>query len=226
VIRNILFDWSGTLVDDLPAVWTATNHVFLQAGLPELTLEQFRAEFCLPFTRFYERFTPQIPMTQLEEWFHAGFRQVQHTVMPLPHARPFLEFCQGRGVRAFVLSTVHREHFAVQSARTGFGIFFDQLYVEIRDKRKKIHDILAENHLAPGETIFIGDMEHDIETARHGGIGACAVLTGYNSLAQLRAAEPDLIVEHLGELREFFERTEMELRPRPDPSTQRPEYPS
>ena len=23
VIRNIIFDWSGTLVDDLPAVWQA-----------------------------------------------------------------------------------------------------------------------------------------------------------------------------------------------------------
>src|SRR5438270_555917 len=43
VIRNIIFDWSGTLVDDLPAVWKATNSVFVQAQCPELTLEQFRA---------------------------------------------------------------------------------------------------------------------------------------------------------------------------------------
>jgi ADP-ribose pyrophosphatase YjhB (NUDIX family) len=48
-------------------------------------------------------------------------------------------------------------------------------------------------------------MEHDIETARHGGIHSCAVLTGYNTLDQLRAAEPDLIVEHLGELRRILE---------------------
>ncbi len=44
-------------------------------------------------------------------------------------------------------------------------------------------------------------MEHDIETAKHGGVHSCAVLTGYNTLEQLRAAKPDLIVEHLGELR-------------------------
>ena len=49
-----------------------------------------------------------------------------------------------------------------------------------------IHRILEENNLPPAETIFIGDMQHDIETARHGGIGSCAVLTGYNSLPQLR----------------------------------------
>ena len=36
MIRNIIFDWSGTLVDDLPAVWQASNFVFRQAGVPEL----------------------------------------------------------------------------------------------------------------------------------------------------------------------------------------------
>ncbi len=64
---------------------------------------------------------------------------------------------------------------------------------------------------APDETLFIGDMQHDIETARHGGIHSCAVLTGYNTLEQLRAAEPDLIVEHLGELRQFLQQNELHL---------------
>src|SRR5438309_1179208 len=103
VIRNIIFDWSGTLVDDLPAVSTAT----------------------------------------------------------------------------------------------GFGKYIERQYVSVIDKRKVIHRILAENKLLPEETLFVGDMQHDIETARHGGVASCAVLTGYNSLQQLRASEPDVIVEHL-----------------------------
>jgi phosphoglycolate phosphatase-like HAD superfamily hydrolase/ADP-ribose pyrophosphatase YjhB (NUDIX family) len=212
VIRNVIFDWSGTLVDDLPAVWAATNHVLSRAGIPEMTLERFRAEFCLPFTRFYERHTPEVPLAQLEEWFHGHFREVQDSVQPLPHAREFLEFCRERSLRTFVLSTVHREHFAVQCQRTGFAAYLDRPYVEIWDKRKKIHELLAENGLAPSETVFIGDMEHDIETARHGGVESCAVLTGYNSYTQLRAAGPDLVVEHLGELREVLERNGMKLR--------------
>src|SRR6185369_13937776 len=104
-----------------------------------------------------------------------------------------------------------------------FGSLVDRPYVGVWDKRKKIHEILSENGLQPDETLFIGDMEHDIETARHGGIGSCAVLTSYNSLAQLEAAGPDLIVEHLGELREFLERTGMELRPAQASSAPGPE---
>ena len=189
MIRNIIFDWSGTLVDDLPAVWQATNYVLAQAKRPEMSLEQFRAEFCLPFTIFYERHTPHVPLAQLEGWFHSRFRQVQDSVCALPHAREFLEFCRAANLRTFLLSTVHRDHFAVQSASTGFGPFLDKGYLNVWDKREKIHEILEENGLVPDETLFIGDMQHDIETARHGGIHSCAVLTGYNTLDQLRAAQ-------------------------------------
>jgi ADP-ribose pyrophosphatase YjhB (NUDIX family) len=91
----------------------------------------------------------------------------------------------------------------------------DKPYVNVWDKREKIHEILRENGLHPHETLFIGDMQHDIETARHGGIHSCAVLTGYNTLTQLRLAQPDLIVEHLGELRELLEGNGLDLKATP-----------
>jgi phosphoglycolate phosphatase-like HAD superfamily hydrolase/ADP-ribose pyrophosphatase YjhB (NUDIX family) len=212
MIRNIIFDWSGTLVDDLPAVWQATNYVLTQAERPEMTLEEFRAEFCLPFTIFYDRHTPHVALPQLEEWFHNRFRQVQDSVCALPHAREFLEFCRARKLRTFLLSTVHRDYFAQQSAVTGFAEYLDRPYLNVWDKRKKIHEILEENQLRPEETLFIGDMQHDIETARHGGVQSCAVLTGYNTLDQLRAAEPDLVVEHLRELRDILELNGLHLK--------------
>src|SRR5437016_378744 len=213
MIRNIIFDWSGTLVDDLPAVWKATNYVLTQAERAEMTLEQFRAEFCLPFNLFYDRHIPHITLSQLEEWFHSRFRQVQDSVCELPHAREFLEFCRAKKLRTFLLSTVHRDHFAVQSTNTGFGQYLDRPYLNVWDKRKKIHEILEENQLKADETLFIGDMQHDIETAKHGGIHSCAVLTGYNTLEQLRAAEPDVIVEHLRELRDILEQNDLNLKP-------------
>jgi len=212
VIRNIIFDWSGTLVDDLPAVWKATNYVLAQSERAEMSLEQFRAEFQLPFTSFYDKHTPHVPLPQLETWFHSEFKQAQDSVCELPHARDFLEFCRQRKLRTFLLSTVHADHFAVQAEVTGFGKYLDKPYVGVWDKRKKIHEILEENNLKPDETLFIGDMQHDIETARHGGIHSCAVLTGYNTLSQLRVAEPELIVEHMGELKRILESNDLNLK--------------
>ncbi len=212
MIRNIIFDWSGTLVDDLPAVWKASNFVLSQAGKAEMSLDTFRAEFQLPFTTFYDKHTPEVPMPRLEGWFHEGFRREQHSVVALPHAQEFLHFCRARQVRTFLLSTVHPDYWAEQSSVTGFGSFIDLPYNGVWDKRQKIHEILTANNLNPDETLFIGDMEHDIDTARHGGIHSVAVLTGYNTLEQLRRAKPDLIVEHLGELRELMQQSEMQLK--------------
>ncbi len=211
MIRNIIFDWSGTLVDDLPAVLKASNFVLTQAGKPEMSLDTFRAEFSLPFTKFYDRHTPDVPMPQLEEWFHASFRDAQDSVRELPHARDFLKFCRARKIRTFLLSTVHADYFKVQCGVTGFDVFLDRPYTDVWDKREKIHEILRENNLKPDETLFIGDMEHDIETAKHGGVHSCAVLTGYNTLKQLRAAQPDLIVEHLAELRGLLEQNDFNI---------------
>lgn len=204
MIRNVIFDWSGTLVDDLPAVWRASNILLTRAGRPELSLEDFRASFSLPFRGFYERQLPDIPLDTLERWFHEVFEQVQSSVVELPHARDFLEFCRANSIRTALLSSIHRRQFAEQVARIGFDQWLDHTCIEAWDKRQRVHELLANAHMHPGETLLVGDMEHDIETAHHAGLMSCAVLTGYNNLAQLRAARPHLIVEHLGELRRIL----------------------
>ena len=61
----------------LPVVWQATNFVMRQAGLPELTLDRFRAEFALPFSDFYSRMVPHISLDQLEKWFHSHFGEIE-----------------------------------------------------------------------------------------------------------------------------------------------------
>jgi phosphoglycolate phosphatase-like HAD superfamily hydrolase len=223
VIRNIIFDWSGTLVDDLPAVLAATNHVFAKSGRPPMGIDEFRAEFCLPFTHFYDKHTPNIPLPILEDWFHQYFKTAQHLVTDLEHAREFLRFCRERAIRMFVLSTIHEEYFVIHTKLNGFGRFFERAYLAVRDKRAKIGEVLAENRLAPDETLFIGDMQHDIDTARHGGILSCAVLTGYNRIEQLRASDPHIIVENLGQLRRILDDNNFELPAAgPDVSPSRP----
>jgi HAD superfamily hydrolase (TIGR01549 family) len=213
VIRNIIFDWSGTLVDDLPAVLQASNRVLTLSGRPPMSLAQFRAEFQLPFTKFYDKHTPEVPFEKLEEWFHTSFREAQGAVVELPHARDFLQFCRAAGLRTFLLSSVFTSHYEAQNRVIGFDVFLDKPYTAVHDKREKIHELLRENNLVPDETLFIGDMEHDIATARHGGVHSCAVLTGYNTLEQLRAARPDLIVENLGELKRGLLKHHFALKP-------------
>ena len=212
MIRNIIFDWSGTLVNDLPGVWMATNHVLEKAGVPALTLDEFRNEFQLPFTGFYERFTPDIPLETLEGWFHGSFRIVCGEVTALPHGNDFLDFCKTRKIRCFILSTVNSDYFAVQAANAGMDRCFEKLYLGIWDKRDKIHEIIQANNLLKDETLYVGDMQHDVETAHHGGIHSCALLTGYNTLDQLRQSRPSVLVSDLEELKTLLLNNDMALQ--------------
>jgi phosphoglycolate phosphatase len=203
-IRNVILDWSGTLVNDLPPVFDTTNHVFATFGLPALTLEEFRREFCLPIRKFYERRIPHAPQAKLEEVFLTRYREVQDELTLLPHTMEFLKFCRRDGFGVFIASTVDPHTYEYQTKRFGLTGLITKSYIGIEDKTEKIHHILEENRLAPEATLFVGDMEHDIETGQKGGIHTCAVLTGYNHAEKLRALQPDLVCEHLGELQEIL----------------------
>jgi phosphoglycolate phosphatase-like HAD superfamily hydrolase/ADP-ribose pyrophosphatase YjhB (NUDIX family) len=196
-IKNVIFDWSGTLVDDFEPVWQATNDIFRLYGLSEFTRDEFREKFFLPFPEFYARYMPETALAQLEHHFHDSFRLLRATVEPLPYAREILEYCQGAGIRVFLLSTIHAEHYEVQAERLDLKKYFAQAYVQALDKRDTIQELIAEHRLNPLETLFVGDMRHDIESARHGGARSCAVLTGYDSLDKLKTACPDYLFRNL-----------------------------
>jgi phosphoglycolate phosphatase-like HAD superfamily hydrolase/ADP-ribose pyrophosphatase YjhB (NUDIX family) len=204
MLRNLLLDWSGTLVDDLPPVIGATNYVLEHYGRAPLTREEFRTSFRLPFTEFYEEFLPDVPLPDLDVLFHRRFVEIQDDVTPLPGLYEFLDFCRAGGRRLFLLSSMKLAHFEVQVEKLGLRNYFEHPYVGIPDKRAKIGEILETHGLVREETAFVGDMIHDVETARHGGVMSIAVLTGYDSVEKLTPSKPDVVVSSLHELRRLL----------------------
>jgi phosphoglycolate phosphatase len=205
-IRNVILDWSGTLVDDFNPVLEATNEIFKHYGKPPFSAEDFREKFYLPFPDFYKEYLPESALPELDHHYHTAFKLLQTGIAPLPHALDFLEYLQERQMPTFLLSTIHHEHFEAQGGRLGVKKYFKHAYTQALDKRKVILHLLAEHDLDAEETIFIGDMIHDIETARHAGVLSCAVLTGYDSLRKLKGASPDLLFRNLSEVQSYLER--------------------
>ncbi|HEY8966623.1 MAG TPA: HAD-IA family hydrolase [Candidatus Methylacidiphilales bacterium] len=201
VIKNLILDWSGTLVDDFPPVLTATNALFVKRGFPAFTRDEFREKFRLPYAEFYRDHLPHATMDELEADYQDAFRHIQGEIPLLPFARDFLDYARDRKMPLFLLSTIHPDHYEVQSSRLGIHDYFTQAYTRALDKRKTITVLLAEHGLDPAETLFVGDMTHDVETARHGGVMSCAVLTGYDSLAKLKTSSPDLLFQNLHQVR-------------------------
>jgi len=205
-IRNVILDWSGTLVDDFGPVLDATNEIFRHYGRPAFTAEDFREKFYLPFPEFYKEYLPESALPELDHHYRTAFKQLQTGIAPLPHSLDFLEYLREREMPTFLLSSIHHEHWEAQGSLIGVKHYFKQAYVQALDKRKVILHLLAEHDLNADETVFIGDMVHDVETARHAGVLSCAVLTGYDSLRKLKSANPDLLFRNLREVRDFLDR--------------------
>lgn len=206
MFRNLLFDWSGTLCNDLALTLDATNYVLAQYGHAPLSLEAFREEFQLPYPDYYARKTPGAPLEELERHYRYAFDRSPIGVTILPHARTFLDFCRARGIRCLALTSMDPAAFEAQARALGLFSYFEAIHSGIRNKVEHIGSLMAQHGLLAADTAFIGDMEHDIHAARHAGITGIGVLTGYNSPARLAAAGPDLIVPDLDALRRLMER--------------------
>lgn len=197
MIRHVILDWSGTLADDLSSVLIATNRIFAEYGRDPLTLEEFREHFRLPFSGFYADMLPEATAEGLEELYERFFHGFNDSIELLPGARDFLEFCKASGRRSYLLSSIKTSHFDIQADRLGVGRFFEVAYTQVMDKREKIREILKIHNMNPAETMFVGDMVHDIETARHGGVLDVAVLTGFDRIEKLLPASPTIIARDI-----------------------------
>lgn len=206
MFRNLIFDWSGTLCDDLALTLEATNYVLAQYDRPALTREQFRDEFQLPYPDYYARKTPEAKLVDLEKYYRHAFDNAVTQVSIIPHAREFMDFCRSRGIRCFILTSMDPRAFDEQARHLGLKDYFEHIHSGVRNKEEYIYNLLRQHELNPADTAFIGDMQHDINAAHSAGIIGIGVLTGYNNAAQLSVSSPDLTVPHLGALQSLMER--------------------
>ena len=206
MFRNLIFDWSGTLVDDMGPVIEATNTVLGKYGIAPYDREGFRRSFRLPYREFYEELLPGVDLEELEAHFRPAFDEATSLVTVLPHAREKLEWAKARGLRMFVLTSMDADTFMRQLEQFGMKGFFEETYAGVLDKREVIAAILESHGLVKDETAFVGDMTHDVETAKHGGISSIAVLTGYHHAEVLASVRPDITVPDLGVLVKMFDK--------------------
>ncbi len=206
MFRNLLFDWSGTLCDDLNLTLEATNYVMAQYNRPALSRKEFRNEFQLPYPKYYKWKIPEAQLEDLEKHYRFAFDNALNNVTVLPYAREFMNFCKGRGIRCFALTSMDPKAFDEQTDMLGFKPYFEEIHSGIRDKETHILKLMAQHGLKAEETAMIGDMQHDMNAAHCAGITGIGVLTGYNNAQQLAESAPHVTVPNLSALQSLLER--------------------
>lgn len=76
--RHLVWDWNGTLVDDLPLVVRATNAAFASVGGPVVTEAEHRRDFRRPIADYYAevlgRPVDEAEFIQLNKVFHDAYQ--------------------------------------------------------------------------------------------------------------------------------------------------------
>lgn len=200
MIRNLLFDWSGTLADDLDNVLQAVNGMLGAHDLPALEREAFRARFRLPYTEFFAEMLPGVALSELQRLYLDHFPHAHEGVTILPHAAEMLRAASSAGLRLAVLSSAPESHVLAQAIALGVRDHFEVLRCGVIDKRAEICALLDQLDMLPQQTAFIGDMGHDMEAGKTAGVITIATCTGYESASRLMASQPDFLVPDLSRL--------------------------
>lgn len=204
--RAVLFDFDGTLADSFEAIAASVNFIRGKHGLAPLAVDEVKRhvgrgpEYLLSHT---------VPGTDLATDL-ARYRDHHPTIMfemttLLPGARAALQALHRNGKLIGLCSNKPRL-FSHELLR-GLGIlelFSVVLGPEDVASPKPAPDMLfaafKRLDVGPEQTLYVGDMTVDIQTARAAGARVWIVPTGTEDRSVIQTGKPDRLLESLEEL--------------------------
>ena len=172
---SVLFDLDGTLLDTLGDLTAAMNRTLTRHGLPERTRQQMRTALGNGARRLMELSVPSGTDSALFETLLAEYNadyaaHCRIETAPYPGVAALLRTLHTQGRKLAIVSNKPDE--AVRALRADF--FADAVQIAVGEtaaiRRKPAPDMLlaAMEQLGadPDKTVFVGDSEVDIATAR------------------------------------------------------------
>jgi len=203
MIKNIIFDWSGTLSDDFASVYNTTMKVFRGIGLESITLEKFKTEFTIPYMNFYKKFKKNVNKKDIDELFSKEIDLIDSPKL-FPEAKDILEFLKQKKIKIVLLSSYPQKQLEEDIKIYKFQNFFIDINGSVHNKVETIAKIMNRNNFKPKETACIGDMTHDIDAGKKAEITTIAVSQGYQPKEKLLEKNPDFLIDNLGELKNLI----------------------
>jgi phosphoglycolate phosphatase len=208
--NTIIWDWNGTLLDDVAICMESINSMLKERMLDELTHDSYRHVFTFPVIDYYREVGFDFEQENWElvamEFMERYFEKLPRCPL-FPDAIPTLDYFNKQGYRQVILSAMEQNALVASVKDKGIGKYFQQI-VGIDNhyaagKSGNGHAIIDEHSLNPENTWFIGDTLHDAEIARELGCRCLLISNGHQDKDRLaKAGIP--ILNSLTELMTFF----------------------
>lgn len=210
-MKALIFDLDGTLLNTLADLRDCTNFALKKFGFPIRTTEEIRNFVGNGLRMLIRRAVPnaadEATVDAVLAVMKAHYREHYHDgTIPYDGILPFLRKMEKAGFRMAIVS--NKADPMVQLLRT---LYFDELIpVAVGEldgiPRKPAPDMvrIAMQRLGCTEenTVYIGDSEVDIETAKNAGLPCLSVGWGFREEATLRNAGAETVYHSPAELQE------------------------
>jgi phosphoglycolate phosphatase len=192
--RHLIWDWNGTLLDDLDLSVDVMNTLLARRGLPRLDRARYHALFDFPVRTYYGRlgFDPAIDgFDQLSVEFISGYdaRRLESSLHR--GAVGVLAAAAGAGLRQSILSAYRHETLHEIVAHFGLTPHFDHIAgldnIHAHSKVALGHALVRRLAVPPAEILLVGDTLHDLEVARELGVDCALIAGGHHPAARLQA---------------------------------------
>ena len=199
-MSTIVWDWNGTLFDDVPVCVEVENRLLARRGLPLLTVERYREIFTVPVEDYYRAAGLDLEkehVPTVAEEYITGYNKAVEGRGLYPGARQVLEQLRHAGWRQVLVSASEKGALAEQVESRGVSGCFEAILgvadVLAAGKAGLAGEYLHREGIAPEEAVFIGDTLHDWEVAQALGCRCLLIAQGHQSRARLAESGAEIL---------------------------------
>ncbi|MBT4870968.1 MAG: HAD family hydrolase [Candidatus Diapherotrites archaeon] len=182
------------------STYTVAMKIFAIRGIEKRSIEEFKEIYELPWINIYKKLGVDIEMDEEYALWRKLSPKYEKLVVPIAGAKETLKKLKEMGVKTIILSSRDASLVLTEVKNHGFADLIDSVVAGVHDKKEVIHELLVSHEIEKENALYVGDMPHDIDTAKHAGIKSVAVLSGFGKKEELKVEKPDFMIEDISEL--------------------------
>jgi phosphoglycolate phosphatase len=205
-ITGIIWDWNGTLLNDIELCVETINQMLGKRNLSLLTQASYKEVFSFPVKDYYQKIGFDFQTEAFEipalEFINQYNEKVSGCLLHQDSIR-ILEYFNSVGIRQFILSAMKQDILEECLQHYQISHFFEQVsgldnhYAA--SKEENGHRLIARLKMDVSELVFIGDTVHDFEVASALGCTCILIANGHQSREVLQSTGA-LVLDRLEQL--------------------------
>ena len=204
MIKSIIFDLDGTLLNTIEDLANACNYVLTTLGYKTHEVEKYKTFVGNGRYKLVERMLPEDrrDMENIEKalkLFDTYYeKHMIDMTKPYDGIMEMLDSLINRGINIAVVSNKPHE-FTTEVVKNYFRDRFKVVYGHKKNTKEKpdpwaVLEVIEEFNVNKDECLYIGDSEIDINTAKNAGVKSVGVEWGFRGKGELEAAGANYIV--------------------------------